>query len=150
MPSPRSGCCGAELRCQVRRTLYGRLDQLDPPAVEAAFREAEAAVLREFPNPRDDVQLEREMSLRYIGQRHELHVPLAAGRASVEVFERARLDFDRLHRVTFEHDRPAEPVELRGIAVTATVVRPVPVLRHRGAESVSSSLRDRRQGAAHR
>ena len=85
------------------------------------------------------------MSLRYVGQRHELQVPLAGGRASAEAFDRARLDFDRLHRSTFEHDRPADPVELRGIAVTATVDRPVPVLRHQGTESVSASLRDRRQ-----
>jgi N-methylhydantoinase A len=139
------GMLGAELRCQVRRTLYGRIDELDPSAVESAFREAEAAVLREFPNPRDDVRLEREMALRYVGQRHELHVSLAGGRSSADVFSRARLDFDRLHLATFEHDRPAEPVELRGIAVTATVVRPVPVLRHQGTESVDGSLRDRRQ-----
>lgn len=138
------GMLGADLRCQVRRTLYGPIDVLDPPAVEAAFREAEATVLRELPNPRDDVQLDREMSLRYVGQRHELQVPLTGGRASVEVFDQARADFDRLHRVTFEHDRPAEPVELRGIAVTATVVRPVPELRHQGTQSVSASLRDRR------
>jgi N-methylhydantoinase A len=139
------GMLGAELRCQVRRTLYGRIDALDPPAVESAFRDAEAAVLREFPNPRDDVLLHREMSLRYVGQRHELQVSLVGGRASAGLFERARLDFDRLHRVTFEHERPGDPVELRGIAVTATVVRPAPALRHRGTESVSASLRDRRQ-----
>jgi N-methylhydantoinase A len=139
------GMLGAELRCQVRRTLYGRIEQLDPAAVEAAFRDAEAAVLREFPNPRDDVQLRRELSLRYVGQRHELQVPLAGGRASREVFQAARDGFDRLHRSTFEHDRPDEPVELRGLAVTATVTRPVPVLRHHGTGSVDSSLRERRR-----
>jgi N-methylhydantoinase A len=139
------GMLGAELRCQVRRTLYGRTDELDPAAVEVVFREAEAAVLREFPNPRDDVQLRREMSLRYVGQRHELQVPLAPGRACAQGFEQAREGFDRLHRASFEHDRPGEPVELRGITVTATVTRPVPALRHQGTQSVSASLRERRE-----
>ncbi len=139
------GMLGAELRCQVRRTVYGRVDELDPGEVEAVFREAEAAVLRELPNPRDDVQLRRAMSLRYVGQRHELQVALTGGRASREQFDEARSGFDRLHRSTFEHDRPDDPVELRGIAVTATVLRPVPAFRHQGSESVSESLREHRQ-----
>jgi N-methylhydantoinase A len=139
------GMLGAELRCQVRRTLYGRIDELDPTAVEAAFRDAESAVLREFPNPRDDVQLRRELSLRYVGQRHELQVALGGGRTSAELFHQARVDFDQLHRSTFEHDRPDDPVELRGIAVTATVTRPAPVLGHPGAESVNGSLREHRR-----
>lgn len=139
------GMLGAELRCQVRRTLYGRIDELDPGEVEAVFREAEAAVLRELPNPRDDVQLRRVMSLRYVGQRHELQVPLSGGRASRELFDEARSGFDRLHHSTFEHDRPDDPVELRGVAVTASVLRPVPEFRHAGSESVSASLRERRR-----
>lgn len=139
------GMLGAELRCQVRRTLYGRIDELDPGEVEAVFREAEAAVLRELPNPRDDVQLRRVMSLRYVGQRHELQVPLSGGRASRELFAEARSGFDRLHRSTFEHDRPDDPVELRGVAVTASVLRPVPEFRHAGSESVSASLHERRR-----
>jgi N-methylhydantoinase A len=139
------GMLGAELRCQVRRTLYGRIDEIDPGEVEAALRKAEVAVLRELPNPRDDVQLRRVMSLRYVGQRHELQVPLSGGRASRGLFDQARSDFDRVHRSTFGHDRPGDPVELRGIAVTASVLRPVPVLRHQGSESVSSSLRERRR-----
>ncbi len=139
------GMLGAELRFDARRTLYGRIDELDATRVEAVFREAEADVLREFPNPRDDVQIRRAMSLRYVGQRHELRVPLVGARASAKVFEQARAEFDRLHRASFEHDRPGDPVELRGIAVTATVVRLVPALHHEGTQSVESAQTDRRR-----
>ena len=139
------GMLGAELRFDARRTLYGRIDELDGATVEGAFREAESSVLREFPNPRDDVQIRRTMSLRYVGQRHELQVPLAGGRASATLFAAARTAFDAAHLATFAHDRPDEPVELRAIAVTATVVRPVPRLRHAGTSSVEVAQIDCRR-----
>jgi N-methylhydantoinase A len=138
------GMLGAELRFDLRRTLYGRIDALDSTTVEDAFRDVEAMVSREFSAPIETVAIHRSISLRYVGQRHELQVPLVGGALSVRAFQEARSSFDRLHRASFEHDRPNDPVELRGITVTATVVRPVPTMHHAGTDAPREAQVDRR------
>jgi N-methylhydantoinase A len=139
------GMLGADLRFDVHRTFYGQLDTLDLDALEAALRDAEATALAEFANPRDDIRVARTLALRYVGQRHELQVPLAGARTRVERLAAARGAFDRLHRLNYGHDRPGDPVELRGISVTATVERPSPLLRHAGDAAPAAARTDRRR-----
>ncbi len=138
------GMLGAELKFDLRRTLYGGIGSLHATAVETAFRDAESALAREFPVSSEQVTIARSMSLRYVGQRHELRVPLITGAVTSHALGQARLSFDRLHRASFEHDRPEDPVEVRGIAVTATAARPVPTLAHHGRKSALDAQIDQR------
>jgi N-methylhydantoinase A len=139
------GMLGADLRYDVQRTLYGRVDELDIAEAKAAFREAELVALAQFAERADDVLLSRELSLRYVGQRHELRVPLPQARVDEKALAEARLEFDRQHGLNYGHDRPLDPVEVRGLAVTATLARPYPVARNAGTEAPEAALNERRR-----
>jgi N-methylhydantoinase A len=79
-----------------------------------------------------------------VGQRHELRVPLAPGRVTARSLVEARLAFDRVHGLNYAHERPGDPVEIRAIAVTATVPRPKPALRNPGTERLENALKEYR------
>jgi N-methylhydantoinase A len=89
--------------------------------------------------------LSRELSLRYLGQRHELRVPLPQARLDEATLAEARLEFDRNHGLNYGHERPEDPVELRGLAVTATLARPHPVARNTGTEPPGAALEEPRR-----
>ena len=102
------GMLGADLRYDVQRTVYGELATLRTDVLRSAFADAEAAALEQFSATRDDVSLQREVALRYVGQRHELRIPLTAPIDEASVAE-ARRAFDRAHAGSYGHDRPTTP-----------------------------------------
>jgi N-methylhydantoinase A/oxoprolinase/acetone carboxylase beta subunit len=139
------GMLGAERRVDVHRTFYGRVDEVDPREVARVFSELENRVLVSFADARDEVVLARELALRYVGQRHELRVPLAPGSVTPTTLREARDAFDRQHAVNYGHERPGDPVELRAAAVVATSERPRPALRNRGRKRAEDVLKERRR-----
>jgi N-methylhydantoinase A len=138
------GMLGADLRYDVQRTIYGELGELRIDDLKRAFDDAESAALEQFSVARDAVELRREVALRYVGQRHELRVGLAApvGR---QTLAEARLAFDRMHGANYGHERPSDPVEIRAIGVTAVVERRRPKLANAGSARPLDCMRDRRQ-----
>jgi N-methylhydantoinase A len=138
------GMLGADLRHDAQRTVYGELATLHTDALREAFAAAEAAALAEFDAARADVELQREVALRYVGQRHELRVPLAApiDDASLAAARRA---FDRAHAGSYGHERPDDAVEIRAIGVTAVVPREPPRLVNGGRSRPLDCLVERRR-----
>jgi N-methylhydantoinase A len=137
------GMLGADLRYDVQRTIYGELGDLRIDDLRRAFADAESAALEQFAVAREAIELRREVALRYIGQRHELRVPLAAP-IGQQALREARLAFDRMHAANYGHERPADAVEIRAIGVTAVVGRPRPALANTGSERPLDCLRERR------
>jgi len=68
------GMLGADFRYDVHRTFYGDLADIDPHEVARAFADIERGALAQLGDGVGEVDLERQLALRYIGQRHELRV----------------------------------------------------------------------------
>jgi len=105
---------------------------------------AEHDVLGRFAHLHDHVSLTRRIALRYVGQRHELQVPLS-GPVTTATLAVARTEFDREHARNYGHDRPGEPVEIRAVSVTGTAERPKPALRNTGRDRPEQAMTGRRR-----
>src|SRR5262249_18294396 len=91
------GFLSAPLAFDFVRTSYGRLDELDWPAVNQIFAEMEGSgrqILLDSGVPEGEITYARSADVRYVGQGYEVRVPLPArtldegSRASlVEAFE---------------------------------------------------------------
>lgn len=138
------GMLGADLRYDVQRTVYGELSTLRTDVLRSTFADAEAAALEQFVATRDEVVLQREAALRYVGQRHELRVPLTTPIDQASLAE-ARRAFDRAHAGSYGHDRPHDAVEIRAIGVTAVVARHRPRLASSGRARPLDCLKEHRQ-----
>jgi N-methylhydantoinase A len=139
------GMLGAELRYDVRRTFYGELGGAPEDDLARTFAELERTARERLGDVGRHVTLARELALRYVGQRHELRVPLAGGRVTRESLEEARQAFDRVHGDNYGHVREHDRVELRTIAVVATIARPKPRFVNTGRARPEDALKERRR-----
>jgi N-methylhydantoinase A len=112
------GLAISDLRRDYLRPLLGRLDEVDPAEVAAAYADLEERARKDLDGP----ALERRADLRYRGQSFELTVAVA--------------DLDDLGpRFHVEHARrygyrmEDEPIELMSLRLVATVPVPKPELR---------------------
>jgi N-methylhydantoinase A len=137
------GMLGADLRHDVHRTFYGKLSEVEPANLARAFGDAERSALEQLDD--EDLSLSRELALRYVGQRHELRVPLAGSAITQGSLLDARSSFDRLHALNYGHERPTDSVEVRAISVIAAVSRPKPQLSNRGCLRPGNALTERRR-----
>jgi N-methylhydantoinase A len=112
------GMLTADLRRDYVRTHFVRFDDADLDALEALFRELEAA-------GRTDVggggatTCVRSADLRYVGQEHSVTVPVAGSLDSVEALAALKAAFDEVHAQRFGHQAPDEPVEVVSLRVSA-------------------------------
>ncbi len=113
------GLLVAEIKFDVSRTLLGRLDALEPAAVEAVFAEMaeEAAAVIRDSTGREPVRLVREVDLRYVGQGYELTVPFAS-------LDTVRATFEEVYARRYGMASPGEPVEATTWRLTAIGRRP--------------------------
>ena len=121
------GLLAAPLAFDVARSAYGRLDQLDWAYVNALLDEMVAegrALLTRSGVPADAVAVERTAEMRYVGQGHEVAVPLPAGRfdtrrvvALAEAFR---------HAYTARYGRPGPDVPLEVMTWRVTCSGPSP------------------------
>jgi N-methylhydantoinase A len=137
------GMLGAEWRCDVRRSVYGGLDRIDKGELSRAFGDLEAEARARLGSAGEQASVGRQVSLRYVGQRHELEVPLAGGAVNGTLAD-ARAEFDRLHAANYGHERPGDPVEVRAVAVVATIERPKPRLVNPGDRRPEDAVTGRR------
>ena len=96
------GTVGDGLKTRLRDTLIQRLDQVVPQALEQTFRELEEQgrkTLGREGMAEAAMDFRRQVDLRYVGQSHELTLPLTTG-----ALDPAQLDqlLEQFHRT---HDR---------------------------------------------
>ena len=77
-----------------------------------------AQVLQQEGFSGEDIALHRSLDMRYVGQAHEVNVPLP-GELGEGAFGALAVDFHRRHEEQFGHSAPGEPVEVVNLRVTA-------------------------------
>ena len=111
-PEPGTFCATGMLLAEAR---------LDDAATWAVPFHADAALLcAEFGDP--SVRIERMIEMRYVGQRHNVKVPIPTGADSAAI----RLAFDADYRRRYGHADPSIPAEIQAlhISVFARLERP--------------------------
>jgi N-methylhydantoinase A len=126
------GLAISDLRRDYLVPLLGRLDELDPGAVEAAWRRLEARAATELDSP----ELTRQADLRYRGQSFELTVEAGDPGGLAEAFGAA-------HRRRYGYHMDDEPVELVHLRLVASV--PVAKPRLRAAPAAGDAARPGRR-----
>jgi N-methylhydantoinase A len=139
------GMLGADLRYDVQRTFYAQLEGMSRTELARAFAELERSAVERVGGGHEELSLSRELALRYAGQRHELRVPLEGGEVTEVALAHARDEFDRLHGANYGQARPGDAVELRALAVVATIARPRPALRNAGNARPEDTVKERRR-----
>jgi N-methylhydantoinase A len=117
-----------------------RWDAVDLSDLAATFDELierAAAALETADVPPADRQIERRADCRYVGQDHELSVPVPEGPLEEAVRETVARRFHERHRERFGHAAPDEPVELVTVRVRARGTVESPSLERRSAPGAS-------------
>ena len=123
------GFLRAPVAYEVVRSLYQRLSSFDPTAVtallEAMAAEAQAVVAAgSFGAPASERRL---AFMRYVGQGHEIPVPLPPGKLRAESVAVIRSAYDAAYSRFYDRPVPGSDVEIMSYAVlVATATAPSP------------------------
>ena len=109
-----------------------RIERFDPSLadqLEAAFRELEGdgrCTLEREGMSANDMEFRRQVEIRYLGQSHELTLPLSAERMDRAGLDRLLTEFHCEHERIYGFSAPDEPVELVNLVLTAVgrIVKP--------------------------
>jgi N-methylhydantoinase A len=107
----------ADARLDVSKTFVGALTDKTVATLNEAFAEMEAearaALNREF--GAGDVLFERHAEMRYVGQRHNIKVPVR----NTEALEDIRSDFDREYKRRYGHADARARAEIQALHLSA-------------------------------
>jgi N-methylhydantoinase A len=119
------GLLASVARVDHRMAFRRRLDSLDPAEADDALRRIEVeAIDRLPPGVRDgELQYDRAVDARYVGQSWDLRVPVATGPFDSVAAARLRDDFDALHERTYGYAARTAPVETVHVAITVSAPR---------------------------
>lgn len=138
----------ADVRHDFVRTLYRRLGEIDPDEIRQVMAEmaAEAGARLESEGvPSRDIEYERYLDLRYVGQEFTLRTPVSAEEVAGGAKEPVRARFDTLHSVRFGHVAPDEEVEVINARLVGLTRRPDIVMRASGAGQPADSASTERE-----
>jgi N-methylhydantoinase A len=110
------GLLVAPLAFDFVRSYYGRLDELDWSEVNRIFEEMErdgTDLLVESGAGPDEIAHTRTADIRYVGQGHEIRVPIPDGILTVDHHRTIYEDFDRVYRSLYGREGP--PVGLEAL-----------------------------------
>ncbi|MGH7863168.1 MAG: hydantoinase/oxoprolinase family protein, partial [Candidatus Dormibacteraceae bacterium] len=143
------GLLVTDLKRDYSQSLLQSFDQLDPLAVDAAFRHLEeqgSADLRREAVRAEDVAFLRQFEMRYVGQSYELTVSVPDTSLGPADLAAARSQFHREHDRAYGYSAPEEPVELVNLRSSAIGRMARPRLREisGAARSVSEAEKARR------
>jgi N-methylhydantoinase A len=126
------GLLTADLKNDFATTLVGRLLDLAPATIEAAFAELAArsrAVLEREGVPAAKMRFERSLDVRYVGQSYYLSVAIDGSPLTAATLGEIAQRFNRLHRSTYGYAEEREPCELVAVRVAAIGAIDKPRLR---------------------
>lgn len=108
------------------RTMHGRLEAIDWPAVSTALSEMEQEGRRILSRtvPPDQVVFRRWADMRYRGQGHEIRVPLPDGAVGPGSEPALLSAFEQAYASRYGHTAPGVPVDVVGWRVAAQGPRP--------------------------
>ena len=120
----------ANLKVSTSRTFFAALSQLDLADLNARFDEMEAAARARLSGQAvtDRFEVHRQLDMRYVGEVHEVTVPLRTRTRRVTALniEAALRAFHDLHEQLFAHKDATQPVELLTLRVDVVGVRRPP------------------------
>jgi N-methylhydantoinase A len=114
-----AGMLLSDLKHDYVRTLSGELDKIPQERINALYREmAEEAVatLRQEGVREEDIELLYGVDLKYVGQFHEMTIPLPSPSESFVELKKA---FDLQHRRLYSYNLPDQPAEALHWRLTA-------------------------------
>jgi N-methylhydantoinase A len=126
-----AGLLSSDLRIDVSVSILRSFSELEPAALDVLFRRLEDDVrtrLDEQGAP-GAVSVERATEVRYVGQSHELRVPVQAGRVDAGVLRGLAESFDALHEQEFGHRLVGAEIELVNVRLTGVGEVPHPSLQ---------------------
>jgi N-methylhydantoinase A len=107
----------ADARLDVSKTFVGALNDKTVATLNEAFAEMEAearaALIREF--RAGEVLFERHAEMRYVGQRHNIKVPIGNTEALADI----RSDFDREYQRRYGHADARAKAEIQALHLSA-------------------------------
>lgn len=121
------GFLSAPLAFDFVRSWPGRLDSLDWARANALLAEMEAEgqhLLEASGVPAGAISHRREADMRYVGQGHEIRVPLPAGRLKASQTPALLAAFEAVYRELYERLGPPVPVEILNWRVVSSGPRP--------------------------
>ena len=146
-PPRPSVSCAPRLAFDFKRSLYGRLDDLDWSEVNGALEDMEMEgrdLLRASGVKDEEIQVRRLGEMRYVGQGHEVAVELPEGTLgpddAAEIEERYRQEYRRLY------GREGPDVPLETLTWRLEVASPRPQIRHEPRKRQSSCALRSAQG----
>ena len=141
------GFLTAPLAFDFVRTAYGRVDDLDWDGVNDIFGEMEASgrtILVDSGVPESAISYARSADVRYVGQGHEVRVPIPGGRLSAESCGALVEAFELVYRQLYGRTGPAVGLEV--ISWRLIVSGPRPELRLRGDDVAGGDADAARKG----
>jgi N-methylhydantoinase A len=124
-----AGFLFAPLSFEFVRTAYGRLDALALPEIESVLHEMEAEgrrLLHSAGVPDESIAVTRLADVRYLGQGHEVRVPLPDGALSEATPDAIRTAFDAAYERLYARRGPDVPLEALHWRVIVAGPRPSP------------------------
>lgn len=105
----------APLAFNLSHSMPGVVSQLDPAQIQALLVDLQdrgMALLKEAGHKDENVNVQRTVDMRILGQVHEINVPLAPGTVDAAWLERLHSDFVNTYRQHFEHMPPIDELEV--------------------------------------
>ena len=139
-----------DLKVSEARTYFSTVADVDLSRLNAVFDAMEASARARLAGQSvtDRLELRRSVDLRYVGEVHEVTVPLRTRTKRVTAlnFEAAVEAFHDLHERLFAHKDPSQPVEIMTLRVEMLGLRDPPEIRPEpfGAEDPSEALKGKR------
>lgn len=116
------GLLVTDLKHDYATTVIQRLDQVAPQALEQTFRELEAQgreMLGREGMAEAAMDFRRQADLRYVGQSHELTLPLTSQALGAVQLEQLLEQFHHTHNRAYGFSAPGEDVELVSVRLAA-------------------------------
>ena len=140
------GMLESDLKHDYVRTLWAPLSALDHTELDDMLKEMErdaAETLTAEGIPAERVVLQRGIDLRYIGQHHEVPVPVPQGAITPETLVEVARRFHEAHERLYSYSEPESPLESINVRLTATGTIPKTPLEPwpNGGEDASAAIK---------
>lgn len=140
-----TGLLAAGLQYDLVRTCLKRIDTLGVADFETAFAEMGKEAGRMLSGAR----LERSADLRYVGQSHELGIPVPEETAEADLPTELKAAFETEHERTYGHRAESDPVEVVAFRLRASLPAPNLPLPQTVAPGNKGRTRSAYFGASH-
>jgi len=127
------GFLAAPLAFDFVRSYYGRIEALDWAHINGLFGEMEhegREILRQAGVQDAEMTVTRSAELRYVGQGHEVNVPVSDGELGEESVASLKSSFEDVYRRLYERTATGNPVEALSWRVVVAAPRPEIPLEH--------------------